>query len=133
MPHAFSTRAENELGQDTPPPWFFGTAHSKGVSYQPFVSAESKGLICTKIVQNRKSLGSAESKGLSEKRLDVVVYSSRVARMTAIVNKNIVLMRYTFQRAANAFRRRGLRAPGGPGLNRDSRCGIGYFCYSAGA
>src|SRR5579859_3106622 len=35
-----------------PPPPFFGTVHSKGVAAALSVSAESKGLICTKMVQN---------------------------------------------------------------------------------
>ena len=51
------------LGPPSPP--FFGTAHSKGVTASLSVSAESKGLICTKIVQNLWVLGTAHSKGLS--------------------------------------------------------------------
>src|SRR5579859_2637888 len=48
-----------------PPPPFFGTVHSKGVAAALSVSAESKGLICTKMVQNLGVLGTAHSKGLS--------------------------------------------------------------------
>src|SRR5579859_1298413 len=48
-----------------PPPPFFGTAHSKGVTGGVSVSAESKGVICTKIVQNLGCLGTAHSKGLA--------------------------------------------------------------------
>src|ERR1700676_1029011 len=56
-------RPKNAEGDVTPV--FFGTAHSKGVTGAVSGCAESKGLICTKIVQNREVLGSAESKGLS--------------------------------------------------------------------
>ena len=48
-----------------PPPPVFVSAHSKGLTRGPSVSAESKGLICTKIVQNRPCLGTAHSKGFS--------------------------------------------------------------------
>ena len=51
------------LGPPSPP--FFGTAHSKGVTASLSVSAESKGLICTKMVQNLGVLGTAHSKGLT--------------------------------------------------------------------
>ena len=47
-----------------PSPPFFGTADSKGVTGTVSVSAESKGLICSKIVQNSMVLGTAHSKGL---------------------------------------------------------------------
>jgi len=49
----------------TPSPSVFVSAHSKGLTRGPSVSAESKGPICTKIVQNRPCLGTAYSKGLS--------------------------------------------------------------------
>src|SRR5260370_35821828 len=41
------------------------TAHSKGLTRGLSVSADPKGLICTKIVQNPRLLVSAHSKGLS--------------------------------------------------------------------
>ena len=49
----------------TPSPLFFVTAHSKGVTGTVSVSAHSKGLICTKMVQFLGVLGTAHSKGLS--------------------------------------------------------------------
>src|ERR1700682_1285092 len=49
-----------------PPPGVFVSAESKGVTRGVSVSADSKGLICTKIVQNARFHGSAESKGVSE-------------------------------------------------------------------
>ncbi len=48
-----------------PPPPVFVTAHSKEVMGMVSVSADSKELICTKIVQDSMLLGSAHSKGLS--------------------------------------------------------------------
>jgi len=51
--------------RDTPPPVFFVSAYSKGVTREVSVSAESKGLICPKIVQNARFHGSAESKGVT--------------------------------------------------------------------
>jgi len=56
-----------------PPPPFFGTVHCKGVMAIVSVSAESKGLICTKIVQNLGVLGTAHSKGLSRCELKRVL------------------------------------------------------------
>jgi hypothetical protein len=48
-----------------PSPLFFVTAHSKGVMTWLSVSADSKGLICTKIVHNLLVPGTAHSKDLS--------------------------------------------------------------------
>jgi hypothetical protein len=48
-----------------PLPPFFVTAHSKVVMAKLSVSADSKGLIYTEIVQNLGVLGTAHSKGLS--------------------------------------------------------------------
>jgi len=45
---------------------FFVSADSKGVTRRVSVSAYSKGLICTKIVQNARFHGSAESKGVTQ-------------------------------------------------------------------
>jgi hypothetical protein len=56
------------FGAIPPSPLFFGTAHSKGLTTGLSVSAESKGLICTKIVQNSGGLGTAHSKRLSQKK-----------------------------------------------------------------
>ena len=47
-----------------PTPGVFVSAYSKGVAGGVSVSADSKGLICTKIVQNARLHGSAESKGV---------------------------------------------------------------------
>ncbi len=46
------------------PPGVFVSADPKGVAGGVSVSADSKGLICTKIVQNARFRGSAESKGV---------------------------------------------------------------------
>src|SRR6266481_992187 len=48
----------------TPSPGVFASADSKGVTRGVSVSADYKGLICTKIVQNTRFYGSAESKGV---------------------------------------------------------------------
>src|SRR5579859_3540067 len=48
-----------------PPPPFSVSAYFKGVTRRASVSAESKGVICTKIVQESGVLGTAHSKGLS--------------------------------------------------------------------
>src|SRR5258708_19370313 len=53
------------MSEPPPPPTFFVTAHSRGLTRGQSVSVDSKGLICTKIVQNPMLLGSAHSKGLS--------------------------------------------------------------------
>jgi hypothetical protein len=47
------------------PPGVFGSAHSKGLAGGLSVRADSKGLICTKIVQNSAFRVRAESKGVS--------------------------------------------------------------------
>src|SRR5467141_4999950 len=54
-----------QLKRTPPPSPFFVSAYSKGLTRVQSVSADSKGLICTKIVQNPILLGSAHSKGLS--------------------------------------------------------------------
>src|SRR5713226_2169623 len=46
------------------PPGVFVSADSKGVAGGVSVSADCKGLICTKMVQNARSHRSAESKGV---------------------------------------------------------------------
>jgi hypothetical protein len=48
-----------------PPPPFFGSVHSTGVTGTVSVTVHSEGLICTKIVQKLGVLGTAHSKGLS--------------------------------------------------------------------
>ncbi len=58
------TQQGTELGGDTPSPGVFVSVHSKGVTREVSVSADSKRLICTKIVQNARFRGSAESKGV---------------------------------------------------------------------
>ncbi len=58
------TRQGTELGGDTPSPGVFVSVHSKGVTSEVSVSADSKRLTCTKIVQNARFRGSAESKGV---------------------------------------------------------------------
>ncbi len=54
-----------QLKRTPPPSPFFVSAYSKGLTRVQSVSADSKGLICTKIVQNPTLLGSAHSKGFS--------------------------------------------------------------------
>jgi hypothetical protein len=49
-----------------PPPGISVRADYKGVTDRVSVRADSKGLICTKIVQNRAVRVRAESKGVSE-------------------------------------------------------------------
>src|SRR6266478_2825776 len=58
------TEALNKRWHPTPPPGVFVSAYSKGVTGQASVSAECKGLIRTKMVQNSEYHGSAESKGV---------------------------------------------------------------------
>ena len=58
------TQQGTELGGDTPSPGVFVSVDSKGVTGGVSVSAYSKGLICTKMVQNARFHGSAESKGV---------------------------------------------------------------------
>ena len=53
-------------GEGVPPPGVFVRADFKGVTDGVSVRAESKGLICTKVVQNRAARVRADSKGLSE-------------------------------------------------------------------
>ena len=78
-----------------PPPLFFGTVHSKGVTGSVSVSAESKGFICTKIVQFSRYLGTADSKGLSYSARDPtarkhfqVIDSKDATRVNGRKNKN---------------------------------------------
>ena len=52
--------------EGVPPPGVFVRADYKGVTGGVSVRAESKGLICTKIVQNRAVRVRAESKGVSK-------------------------------------------------------------------
>jgi hypothetical protein len=64
----FATETRRHRGPeqaDRPPsPGVFVSAHSKGVTGGVSVSADSKGLICTKMGQNASVRGSAESKGV---------------------------------------------------------------------
>src|SRR5229473_5263804 len=53
-----------EQAEAPPSPSVFVSAYSKGVTGEGSVSADCKGLICTKIVQNARCHGSAESKGV---------------------------------------------------------------------
>ena len=57
--------ARSVPGGGSPLPPVSVSAHSKGLTRGPSVSAESKGLICPKMVQNPRRLGSAHSKGFS--------------------------------------------------------------------
>src|SRR5258707_7488728 len=67
MGFATETRRHRSPEQtETPPsPGVFVSAYSKGVTGEASVSAECKGLICTKIVQNATCHGSVESKGVT--------------------------------------------------------------------
>src|SRR5216684_3170522 len=65
---AAALRKKKFLGYPPLPP-FFVTAHSKRLTPRLSASAESKGLICTKIVQNSEYLGTAHSKRLSRKKI----------------------------------------------------------------
>ena len=56
-----------------------------------------------------------------------------VAGYRGVVYKNIILVRYPFEQVAKAFRRVELYWVGVRGSARDSKCGTGYICYSAGA
>jgi len=59
--------AETQWGTElAEPPCVFVSAYSKGVTGGVSVSADSKGLICTKMVQNARGHGSAESKGVRD-------------------------------------------------------------------
>ncbi len=64
----FATETRRHKGPEqaeTPPsPGIFVSADSKGVAGGVSVSADCKGLICTKMVQNARLHGSAESKGV---------------------------------------------------------------------
>ena len=64
----FATETRRHRGPkqtETPPsPGVFVSAYSKGVTGEASVSADCKGLICTKMVQNARCHGSAESKGV---------------------------------------------------------------------
>ena len=51
-----------------PSPLFSVTAYSKGLTGVRSVSADSEGLICTKIVHNSRPFGTAHSKGVREIR-----------------------------------------------------------------
>jgi hypothetical protein len=49
----------------TPSPLFFLSAESKGLRKMRFVSADSEGVICTKMVQDPARFGTAHSKGVA--------------------------------------------------------------------
>ena len=55
-----------EIRPLAPPPPFFVGAHSKGLAETRSVSADSKEVICTKIVQYFRGLGTADSKELAD-------------------------------------------------------------------
>jgi hypothetical protein len=130
---ALTPRGKASQKNTVTPPLFFVTAHSKGVMARLSVSADSKGLICTKIVQNLGVLGTAHSKGLSrirrgialkgglkvlilkeqsaqkQKRLrrtrGATLYRDKHSTFLKIVKRNILLLSYPFERGWEAIGR----------------------------